>query len=137
MYDSLLTHWLQQAGLPNPSKFISIESVMTSNHLILCCPRLLLPSIVSSSRVFYNKSALRISWTKYWSSKISTSPSNVYSVLISSEWTSLISFQSKELSRVFSNTTVQKLQFFGTQIFLIVQLSHTHIYDYWKNHSFD
>ena len=62
-------------------KFMSIESVMPSNHLILCCPLLFLPSIFPSIRVFSNESALRIRWTKYWS--FSISPSNEYSGLIS------------------------------------------------------
>ena len=62
-------------------KLMSIESVMTSKHLILCCPPLLLPSIFPSIRVFINESALHISWSKYWS--FSISPSNDYSRLIS------------------------------------------------------
>ena len=93
-------------------KLMSIESVMPSNHLILCHPRLLLPSIFPSIRVFSNESVLRIRWPKYWS--FSISPSNEYSGLISG-W---ISLQSKGLSRVFSNTTVQEHQFFGPQLSL-------------------
>ena len=85
-------------------KFMSIELVILSNHLVLCCPLLLLPSIFPSVRVFSNESALCIRWPKYWS--FSISPSNEYSGLIS--WTGLISLQSKGLSRVFSNTTVSK-----------------------------
>ena len=64
-------------------KFMSIESVMPSNHLILCRSLLLLPSIFSSIRVFSNESALRIRWPKYWSFSFSISPSNEYSGLIS------------------------------------------------------
>ena len=64
-------------------KLISIESVMPSNQLILCCPLLLLPSIFPSSRVFSNESVLRIRWPKYWSYSFSISPSNEYSGLIS------------------------------------------------------
>ena len=64
-------------------KFISIESVMPFNHLILCCPLLLLPSIFPSIRVFSNESTLRIRWPKYWSFSFSISPSNEYSGLIS------------------------------------------------------
>ena len=64
-------------------KVMSIESVMPSNHLIVCCPFLLLPSIFPSIRVFSNESALRIMWPKYWSFSFSMSPSNEYSGLIS------------------------------------------------------
>ena len=73
------------------------------------------PSIIPSIRVFSNKSVIRISWPKYWS--FSISPSSEYSGLISLGWTGWISSQFKGL-RVFSNTTVQKHQFFGTQISL-------------------
>ena len=90
-------------------KLMSIESLMPSSHLILCRPLLLLPSIFPSIRVFSNESVLSIRWLKYWSFNIS--PSSEYS-----GWTAWISLQSKGLSRVFSNTTVQKHQFFGTQL---------------------
>ena len=63
-------------------KLMSIESVMPSNHLILCCPLLLLPSIFPSIRVFSNESALRIRWLRYWSFSFSISPSNEHSGLI-------------------------------------------------------
>ena len=69
--------------LLEPTQTQSIESVMPSNHLILCCPLLLQPSIFSSTRVFSNESVLRISWPKYWSFSFSISPSNEYSGLIS------------------------------------------------------
>ena len=95
-------------------KLMSIESVMPSNHLILCRPLLLPPSIFLRIRVFSNESVLCIRWPKYWS--FSISPSNEYSGLIPSGWTGWISLQSKGLSRVFSNTTFQKHQFFGAQI---------------------
>ena len=97
-------------------KLMSIESVMPSNHLILCHPLLLLPSILSSIRVFSNKSVLHIRCPKYGSFSFNISPSNEYSGLISFRWTGWISLQSKGLSRVFSKTTVQKHQFFGTQL---------------------
>ena len=89
-------------------KLMSIESVMPSNHLILCCPLLLLPSIFPSIRVFFSESVLPIVWPKYWSFSFSISPSNEYSGLISFkiDWFDLL--QSKGLSRVFSNTTSQK-----------------------------
>ena len=101
---------------------MSIESVMPSNHLILCCPLLLLPSIFPSIRVFSNESVVCIRWPKYWSFSFNISPSNEYSGLISfrMDWLDLLAV--KRLSRVFSNTTVQKHQFFST--FFIVQLSH-------------
>ena len=97
-------------------KLMSIEWVMPSNHLILCHPLLLLPSIFPSIRVFSNESALHIRWPKYWSFSISTS--NEYSGLISFGLTGLISLQSEGLSTMFSNTTVQKHQFLGTQLSL-------------------
>ena len=97
-------------------KLMSIESVMPSNHLILWYPLLLLPSIFPSIRVFSNESVLCIRWPKYWSFSFSISPSYEYSGLISLGWTGWISLQSKGLSRVFSNITVQKHQFFGAQL---------------------
>ena len=89
-------------------KLMSIESVMPSSHLILCCPLLLLPPIPPSIRVFSNESTLHIRWPEYWSFSFNISPSNEYSGLISfrMDWLDLL--QSKGLSRVFSNTTVQK-----------------------------
>ena len=96
-------------------KLMSIESVMPSNHLILCHPLLLPPSIFPSIRVFSSESVLCIRWPKYWSFSFSVSPSNEYSGLISFRLTGLISLPSKGLSRVFSNTTVQKHQFFDAQ----------------------
>ena len=99
-------------------KLMSIESVMPSNHLILCCPLLLLPSIFPCIRVFSNESILCIRWPKYCNFSFSISSSNEYSGLFPLGWTGLISLQSKGVSRVFSNTTVQKHQFIGTQLFL-------------------
>ena len=92
-------------------KLMFVELVMPSNHLILCCPLLLLLLIFPSIRVFSNESVLCIRWPKYWSFSFSISPSNEYSGLFSPGWTGWISLQSKGLSRVFSNTTVQKHQF--------------------------
>ena len=97
-------------------KLKSIESMMPYNHLILCRPLLLLPLNFPSIRVFSNESTLRMRWPKYCSFNFSISPSNEYSGLISFRRTGWISLQSKGLSRVFSNTTVQKHQFFGTQL---------------------
>ena len=104
-------------------KLMSIESVMPSNHFILCHPLLLLSSMFPSIRVLSNESALRIRWPKHWSFSFSISPSNEYSELISFR-TALISLLFKGLSRVFSNTTVQKHQFFSTQLSLY---SNSHI----------
>ena len=91
-----------------------VESVMPSNHLILCCPLLLLPSIFPSIRVFSSESALHIRWSKNWSFSFNISPSNEHPL----GWTGWISLQSKGLSTVFSNTTVQKHQFFTAQLSL-------------------
>ena len=96
-------------------KLTSIKSVMPSSHLILCCPLLLLPSIPPSIRVFSNESTLRMRWPKYWSFSFSISPSNEHPGLICFRRAGWISLQSKGLSRVFSNTTVQKHQLFGAQ----------------------
>ena len=96
---TLKPHGLQHARLPCPSpaptmlKLMSIESVMPSNHLILCHPLLLLPPIFPSIRVFSNESALCIRWPKYWSFSFSISPSNEYSGLLG--LTGLISLQFK------------------------------------------
>ena len=93
-----------------------IKSVMPSSHLILCHPLLLLPPIPPSIRVFSNESTFPMRWPKYRSFSFSIIPSKEHSQGWSpSEWTGWISLQSKGLSRVFSTTTVQKHQFFGTQ----------------------
>ena len=106
-------------------KLMSIESVMPSSHLILCHPLLLLPPIPPSIRVFSNESTLRMRWPKYWSFIFSISPSNEHPGLISFKWTGWISLKSKGFSRVFSNTTVQKHQFFSAQP---SSQSNSHIY---------
>ena len=97
-------------------KFMSIKSVMPSNHLTLC-HSLLPPSIFPSIRIFSNESVLPIRWPKYWSFSFTISSSNEYSGLISfrMDWVDLLAVQ---LSGVFSNTIVQKHQFFGTQLSL-------------------
>ena len=105
-------------------KLMSIKSVMPSNHLILCHPLLLLPLIFPSIKVFSNESALHIRRPKYWSFNFSISPSNIQ------DWfplglMGLISLLSKGLSRVFSNTTIQKHQFFSTESSL---WSYSHIH---------
>ena len=97
-------------------KLMSIDSVMPSSHLILCSPLLLQPSIFPSIRVFSNESVLHISWPKYWSFSFNISLSNEHSDWSPLGWTGWIFLQSKGLSRVFSNTAVQKHQFFSTQL---------------------
>ena len=116
-------------------KLMFIESVMPSNHLILCHLLLLQPSIFPSIRVFSNESVLCIRWPKYWSFSFSISPSNEYSELISfrMDWLDLL--QSKGLSRVFSNTTAQKHN--SSMLSFLYSPNFTSICDYWKNHSFD
>ena len=126
---------LSIANFPSLLKLMSIELVMPSNHLILCCPLLLLPLIFPSIRVFSNESVLCIRWPKYWS--FSISPSNEYSGLISFrvDWLDLPAVQGT-LSRVFSNTTVEKIINSSVLSFLYSP-TLTSIHDYWKNHSFD
>ena len=102
--------------LPEFLKLMSIKWVIPCSHLILCRPRLLLPPIPPSIRVFSNESTLPMRWPKYWSFSFSISPSNEHPGLIPLGWIGSISLKSKELSRVFSNTVVQKHQFFGAQL---------------------
>ena len=92
-------------------KLMSIKSEMLSNHLILCRPLFLLPSVFPSIRVFSNELALHIRWSKYWSFSFSISPSNEYLVWFLLVLTGLISLQFKGLSRVFSSTALRKHQF--------------------------
>ena len=109
--------------LESTQTHVSIESVMRSNHLILCHPLLLLPSIFPSIRVFSNESALHIRWPKYWSFSFSISPSNETQDCSPLGWTVSISLQSKGLSRVFSNTSL-KASILLCSAFFIVQFSH-------------
>ena len=106
-------------------KLTSIESVMPSSHLTLCHPLLLLPPIPPSIRVISNESTLHMRWPKIWSFSLSISPSNEHQDWFPLGWTGWISLQSKELSRAFPNTTVQKHQFFSTQLF---SQSNSHIH---------
>jgi len=96
-------------------KLMCIESVMPSNHLILCRPLLLLPLIFPSVTVFSNESVLHIRWPRYWSFSFNISPSNEYSGLFPLGLTGWISLQCKGLTRVLSNITVQKHHFFSAQ----------------------
>ena len=116
-------------------KLMSIESVMPSNHLILCHPLLHLPSIFPSIRVFSNESVLRIRWPKYWSFSFGISPSNECSGLISFRLPGWISLQSKGLSRVFSQHHSSKASILWCSAFFVVQLSHPYMTT-GKKHSF-
>ena len=117
-------------SLPKP---ISIESVMPSNHLILCRPLLLLPSIFPSMRIFSNESALHIRWPKYWSFSFNISPSIEHPGLISfrMDWLDLLAVQGTLKS--FLQHHSSKASILWCSAFFIFQLSHP--YDYWKNHS--
>ena len=114
------------------SKLVSIASVIPSNHLILCRPLFLLPSIFPSIKIFSSESVLCIRWPKYWSFTFNISPSSEHPGLIFRMDSGSLC-KSQGLSRVFSNTTVQKHQFFGAQLSLSPTL--TSIHDYRKNHS--
>ena len=121
--------------LPSPPKPMSIESMMPSNHLILCCPVLFLPSIFPSIRVFSNESALFIRWPKYWSFSFSIILSNEHPGLISfrMDWLDLLAVQGtcKSLLQHHSlkASILQHSAFFSPTL--------TSIYDHWKNHSLD
>ena len=116
-------------------KFMSIESMMPSNHLILCHPLLLLSSIFPSIRVFSNESALRMRWPKYWSFSFNISPS--------CEHPGLISFRMDRLDLLVVQGTLKSLLQHHSSKASILRFSAFHsptltsIHDYWKNHSFD
>ena len=113
-------------SITNGLKLMSIEYVMPSNHLILCPPLLLLPSIFPKIKIFSNESALRIRWPKYWSFSFSISPSNELNrVDFVWDWLVWTPRSLKGLSKVLSSTTVQKHQLFGTQTSL---WSNSHIH---------
>ena len=111
-------------------KLMSIESVMPSNHLILCHPLLLLPSIFPSIRVFSNESALHLRWPKYWSFSFNISPSNEYSGLITfrMDLLHLLAVQGTQESS-------PRPQFKSMNLYVSPTL--TSIHDHWKNHSLD
>ena len=114
-------------------KLMSIESVMPSNHLILCRPLLLLPSVFPSIRVFSNESVLHIRWPKYWNFRFSISPSNEYSRLVSFriDWLDLLAVQGTVKSLLHHHSSEASV--LQCSAFFIVQLSHP----YCKNHSLD
>ena len=131
---TLQPHGLQHARPPCPStnswsllKLMSIESVLPTNHLILCHPLLPLPLIFPSIRVFSNKSVLHIRWPKYWSFNLSISPSIEYSGLISfrMDWLDLLAVQGtlKSLLHHYSS----KSSIFQCSVFFIFQLSHPYM----------
>ena len=116
-------------------KLMYTELVMSSNHLILCHPLILLPSIFHSIRVFSNESALCIRWPKYWSFSFSISSSNEYSGLISFriDWFDLLAVQESQES----SPAPQFKCINSSVLSLLYGLTLTSIHDHWKNHSFD
>ena len=133
MFNCLQPHGLQHARLPCPSpsprllKLMSIESVMPSNHFILCCPLLLPLSIFPSIRVFSNESVLRIRWPKYWSFSFNISPPNEYSGLISFriDWLDLLAVQGTLRSLLQHHSS--KASILQCSAFFIVQPSHPYM----------
>ena len=116
-------------------KLISIELVMPSNHLILCHPLLLLPSIIPSVRVFSNESGLRMRWPKYWSFSFSISPTNVHPGLISfrMDWLDLLAVQGTLKSLLQHHRSKESILRHSTAF----SPTFTSIHDHWKNHSLD
>ena len=120
--------------LPSLFKLTSIESVIPSNHLILCRPLLLLPSIFPSIRIFSNESVLHIRWPKYCSFSFSISPSNEYSGLIfRMDWMDLLAVQDSQES----SPTPQFKSIISSALSSLYSPILTSIHDYWKNHSLD
>ena len=117
-------------------KFMSIDSVMPSNHLILCHPLLLLPSIFPSIRVFSSESVLHIRWPKYWSFSFNISPSNEHPGLISfrMDWLDLLAVQGTRKSLLQHHSS--KASILRRSAFFVVP-TLTFIHDHWKNHSLD
>ena len=123
----------------NLLKLVSIESMMPSNHLILCHPLLLLPSIIPSIRVFSNESVLHIRWPKYWSFSFSISPSDEYSRLISfrTDWLDFLAVQGTLKSLLQHHKFKSINSALKKALSFLYSPSLTSIYDCWKNHSFD
>ena len=116
-------------------KLMSVELVIPSNHLILCCPLLLLPSIFPSIRVFSNESVLRIRWPKYWSFSFSISPFNEYLGLISFriDWLDLLAVQ-----RTFKSPPTPQFKSINSLVLsFLYSPTPTSIHDHWKNPSLD
>ena len=118
------------------SKPLSIESVMPSSHLILCCPLLLLPPILPSIRVFSNESTLRMRWPKYWSFSFNISPSNEHPWLISFRMDGLDLLAVQGTLKSLLQHHSSKASILQCSAFFIVQLSHPYMTT-WKNHSLD
>ena len=128
-------------GLPsitnsqNLLKLMYFESVMPSNHFILCRPLFLPPSIIPSIRVFSSESVLHIRWPKYWSFSFSTSPSNECSGLVSfrMDWLDLLAVQG-----ILESSPKPQFKSFNSSVLnFLYSPTLTSIHDYWKNHSFD
>jgi len=119
------------------SKLMSIESVTPSNHLILCRPLLLLPSIFPSIRVFSNKLIICIRWPKYWSFSFNISPSNEHSGLISSNQDGLVGFPCSPRDSQESSPTPQLKSINSSVLSFLYSPTLTSIHDHWKNHSLD
>ena len=117
-------------------KFMSIELVMPSNHLILCHPLLLPPSVFPSIRVFSHESALRIRWPKYWSFSFNIRPSNEHSGLISfrMDWLALLAVQGT-LKRLLQHHSSKSIS--SSALSFLYSPTLTSIHDHWKNHSLD
>ena len=141
VYDSLQLHGLQHNSLLSFTnsqsllKLMSIETVIPSNHLILYCPLLLLPSIFPRIMIFSNESVLHIRWPKYCSFSISISPSNEYSGLISfrMDWLNLLAVQGTLKSLLQHHTSKASILW----CYFLYRPTPTSIHDYWKNYSFD
>ena len=120
--------------LPELLKLMTIKSVMSSSHLILCCPLLLLPPIPPSIRLFSNESTLHMRWPKYWSFSFSTSPSNEHPGLISFkvDWLDLLAVQGTE-----SSSTPQFKSINSLVLNFLCSPTLTSIHNHWKNHSLD
>ena len=141
MSNSLQPHGLQYTRCPvhhhfcNLLKLMSIESVIPSNHLILCCSLLLLPSIFPSIGVFSNESAFRVRWPKYWSFSFNISPSNEHPGLISFRmgWLDLLTVQGTLKSP--PTPRLKSINFSVLSFLYSPTLTSTR--DHWKNHSLD
>ena len=121
-------------SLPKP---MSIESVMPSDHLILCCPLLLLPSMFPNIRVFSTKSALCIRWPKYWSFSFNISPSNEHpgQIFFRIDWLDLLAVQGPLKSLLQHHSS--KASILHSALSFLYSPTLTSIHDHWKNHSLD
>ena len=133
MSDSFRPHGLQHARPPCPSptpgvySLMSNESVMPSNHLILCCPLLLLPSVFSNIMVFSNESVLCIRWPKYWSFSFNINPPNEYSGLMSFRIDRLDLLAVQGTLKSLLHHHISKASILQCSAFFIVQLSHPYM----------